>query len=88
MSAQLMELMQSQHTDGFSGSLPSPDFLEAFGAWEQQIPLVCFGSVNLDFGSCASVYNHITLARSTLYKLWIGSCTMVVQSCALEAGRC
>ena len=65
VTAQLMELMQSQHTDGFSGSLLSPGFLKASGAWEQQISLVCFRSVNLEFGFYASIYRHITLAQST-----------------------
>lgn len=40
--------------DGYSGSLLSPDFLKAFGAWEQQISLVCFRSVNLEFGFTTS----------------------------------
>lgn len=76
MAAQLMQLMQSQHTDGFSGSLLSPDFLKASGAWEQQISLVCLRSVNLEFGFYASIYKHITLAQSTNCKLWIGNGTM------------
>lgn len=71
-----MELMQSQHTDGSSGSLLRPDFLKASGAWEQQISLVCFRSVNLEFGVYASICEHITLAQSTNCKLWIGNGTM------------
>lgn len=68
MTAQLMQLMQSQHTDGFLGSFLNPDFLKASGAWEQQISLVCTRSVNLEFGFHPSIYRHITLARSTQCK--------------------
>lgn len=68
--------------DGFSGSLLSPDFLKASGAWEQQISLVCFGSLNLEFGFPASIYKHVNLAHSANSEL----VQCVVQRCAAGAG--
>lgn len=64
VTAQLMELMQSQHTDGFLGSFLTPGFLKASGALELQISLVCTRSVNLEFGFHAFIYRHIALAHS------------------------
>lgn len=68
-----MELMQSQHTDGFSGSHLSPDFLKppdsripgllqvsSFGFWLPQV----------------SIYRHVTLAQSTRCRGWVGCGTM------------
>lgn len=63
VTAQPMELMQSQHTDGFPGSFLYPDSLKAPGAWEQQIALRYSRSVNLEFGFNASIYRNITLAQ-------------------------
>lgn len=51
--------------DGFSGSLHSPDSFKASGACEQQISLVDFRSLNLEFGFPPSNYKHIALAQST-----------------------
>lgn len=59
--------------DGSSGSLLTPDFVKASCTREQQISLVCFRSVNLEFGFTATIYKHITLAPSIQRKSWIGT---------------
>lgn len=50
--------------DGSSGSSSLQISLKLLPAWEQQISLVYFGSVNLEFGFTATIYKHITLAAS------------------------
>lgn len=64
-------------TNGSSGSLLSPGFLKASGAWEQKISLVCFRSVNLEFGFTASIYKH-----GTWHAVQCEVVQCVVQSCA------
>lgn len=72
--------------NGSSGSLLSPDFLKASGAWEQQISLVCFRSVNLEFGFTASIYKHDTwhtVQNRKWYNVW---CRAVLEGRRLISG--
>lgn len=46
-------------------------FLKLLVLGSSRYPRSASGSVNLEFGSYASIYRHITLARSTHCKWWV-----------------
>lgn len=51
-----------------------PDFTKASHTWEQHILLVYLSSVNLEFGSTATVYNYFTLLAIELFAAFVSVC--------------